>query len=284
VFPTACKSVPFSLGELKADGDKWVVRGLASTFGNRDHVGDVIMRGAFDATLASSRKRRFLWQHYTDEPIGVEQKLEVTDEGLLGTWKISKTARGIDAYELLKDGAVDSLSIGYHAVDFEYDDAGIRLLKEIDLLEVSLVSIPANDRAVITQVKADMPFGQLLKQVEAALLFGVGEAKALATRRAADERELSERHTEAIQDLLAKAEAAATDLAALLHKPEAEADGASEAKADDGALTEATPESAATDVSVSAPSAPDLRLERLARARKKHAKWLLEHGLLEWAS
>lgn len=148
------KSVPFDITELKADGEQWLVTGFASTFGNLDHTGDVVMRGAFDETLASGRARKFLWQHDIREPIGVEQSLKVAEKGLLGTWKISQTTRGRDAYQLLKDGAVDSLSIGYVPTDAEYDDAGVRLLKSVDLLEVSLVSIPANDLAVVTQVKA----------------------------------------------------------------------------------------------------------------------------------
>ncbi len=148
------KSIPFELLELKESVDRFEFSGYASTFGNLDHTGDVVMRGAFDETLASGRSRKFLWQHDIREPIGVEQSLKVDDKGLLGTWKISQTTRGRDAYQLLKDGAVDSLSIGYVPTEAEYDDAGVRLLKAVDLLEVSLVSIPANDLAMVTQVKA----------------------------------------------------------------------------------------------------------------------------------
>lgn len=155
------KQIPFELTELKADDGQMSFSGYASTFGNLDHTGDVVMRGAFDATLASPTKRRLLWQHDMAEPIGVEQMLRTDDKGLFGTWKLSRTTRGLDAHELLKDGAVDSLSIGYIPRDFEFDDSGVRLLKSVDLLEVSLVSIPANDQALVSQVKALMEAGLL---------------------------------------------------------------------------------------------------------------------------
>jgi HK97 family phage prohead protease len=253
------KTVPFQITDLKAEGDEWLVSGLAAAFGNLDHTNDVIMRGAFDATLSSNRKRRFLWQHDIYEPIGVEQSLKVEDRGLLGTWKISQTARGRDAYELLKDGAVDSFSIGYRAEDFEYDDSGVRLLKQIELFEVSLVSVPANDLAIVTAVKADVPFDALMQRVSEALSTGVAEAKALHTRRAQDGRELSERHLDALKALLAQVEAVPGDLSALLPKsPEPEAKAEQEDRE----------KSAGGDI-----------LLRLRSARHRH--WLREHGLLE---
>lgn len=254
------KTIPFQVSELKADDGLMQFSGYASTYGNLDHTGDVILRGAFDATVASGQKRRLLWMHDMAEPIGVEQTLKSDDRGLFGVWKLSKTTRGLDAYELLKDGAVDSLSIGYRAEDFEYDDAGTRLLKQIDLLEVSIVSIPANDQAVITQVKADQPFDQLLKQLADQLKLGVREAKALHTRRRDDERELSERHIAAISEYLALAEACAVDLKSLLPQPAP----SPEAEAKDAEPPTETPVSAE-----SAPSAMSLRLEH---ARKRLAR------------
>lgn len=203
------KSLPFALDGLKASGDKWEFSGYASTFGGSpDSYGDVVLRGAFDKTLKLRPKRKLLWQHNVDEPIGVEVGLEPDEKGLKGTWKLSKTARGSDAYELLKDGAVDSLSIGYVVEDAEWDETGVRLLKQIDLLEVSVVSIPANERALITRVKADVPFDVLLQRSTAHLTLAVDEAKALHTRRAAEGRKLSDAHLEALDALIAQAEAA----------------------------------------------------------------------------
>ena len=184
------KTVPFELRELKATGDTWQFSGYASTFGGQpDSYGDVVVKGAFDQTLKDRAKRPLLWQHDMREPIGVEQSLTPDSKGLLGTWRISKTARGQDAYELLKDGAIDSLSIGYFTEDSEFADDGTRLLKAVDLLEVSLVSIPANDRALVTSVKAALASGPLdvfLRQEAERARLVAEEVKALYLRRSDD--------------------------------------------------------------------------------------------------
>ena len=58
-----------------------------------------------------------------------------------------------EAIELIKQGAVDGLSIGFCATDFEYNNQGIRIIKKIDLMEVSIVTFPANRSAGITNFK-----------------------------------------------------------------------------------------------------------------------------------
>lgn len=146
--------VGFELKELKAVEGGWQFSGHAAVFGNVDAQGDVILRTAFDKTLTTDRHRPLLWQHDMREPIGVEQSLAVDEKGLFGTWKLIDTARGTDAYKLLKAGAVKSMSIGYIPVEAEYDDQGFRILKEIDLFENSVVSMPANSLATVTSVKA----------------------------------------------------------------------------------------------------------------------------------
>jgi HK97 family phage prohead protease len=148
------KSVGFQLEELKARGDEgWSFSGYASTFGNVDQGGDVVLRGAFSNSL-KARVPRLLWQHDMTEPVGRVVSLREDDRGLHGEYKLSRTSRGSDAYMLLKDGAIDSMSIGYVPEDQEFDDNGVRLLKSVSLLEISLVSIPMNEEARITAVKA----------------------------------------------------------------------------------------------------------------------------------
>jgi HK97 family phage prohead protease len=153
---TEYRTVPFELVELKASDGGHEFTGYASTFGNVDQGGDVVMRGAFEATLGKRARRPLLWQHDLREPIGVEKSLKPDDRGLLGTWKLVDTARGADAYKLLKAGAIDSMSIGYTAEDVAFDDANVRLLKSIDLLECSVVSLPMNEQATVTSVKATL--------------------------------------------------------------------------------------------------------------------------------
>ena len=149
------KTVTFQLEELKSRGDDgWSFTGYASTFGNIDEGGDVVLHGAFTNSLAS-RTPRLLWQHDMSEPIGKVVELREDDRGLHGEFKLSRTVRGHDAYQLLKDGAIDSMSIGYIPEEQEFDDQhNVRKLKSVDLLEISLVSIPMNEEARVTAVKA----------------------------------------------------------------------------------------------------------------------------------
>ncbi len=149
-----CYGQRFKLTEFKSSDAGAEVAGYVSTYGNTDHGGDVVMRGAFDSALASGMPVRFLWAHDTHEVIGLPLELKSDDTGLFGRFKISQTARGRDVHTLLKDGAVDSFSIGYIPTEVEFD-GDTRLLKSLDLLECSLVSMPMNPRATVTAVKSD---------------------------------------------------------------------------------------------------------------------------------
>jgi uncharacterized protein len=159
--------IPFPVREIKAAGDgSFEVSGYASTFGNLDLGGDVIMRGAFDETLASERKVKFLYAHDPTQVLGVPLSLKVDDVGLFGRFKISRTRLGEEVHTLLKDGALDSFSIGFFPGEVDFDpDTGARLIKSLELLEVSQVAIPMNPDAVVTSVKdllamAYLPDGQ----------------------------------------------------------------------------------------------------------------------------
>ena len=95
--------------------------------------------------------------HKTDEPIGVFEKMEEDEKGLLVEGKLALgTQRGKEVYELMKMGAIDGLSIGYKvdAKGYHYDDDGKkRKLKNIDLMEISAVTFPMNPKARIRKVK-----------------------------------------------------------------------------------------------------------------------------------
>jgi len=151
------KAVGFELEDLKARGDDgWTFSGYASTFGNLDLGGDIMVKGAFTKSL-EHRRPRLLWQHDQHEPLGKVLSIREDDRGLYGEFKISRTARGHDAYQLLKDGALDSMSIGYVPDDQDFDDSGARKLKSVELFEISLVTVPMNEEALVTAVKAANP-------------------------------------------------------------------------------------------------------------------------------
>jgi HK97 family phage prohead protease len=146
------KSLPFELKELvDVSGGGWEIAGYASTFGGEpDEYGDVIAPGAFTDSLAV-RSPKHLFEH--GEPIGKTVEIREDAHGLYGRWSIVDTTVGTDAYKLAKAGVLDSLSIGYRPSEWEYLEDNTRLLKKIDLYEVSSVAIPANKNARITDVK-----------------------------------------------------------------------------------------------------------------------------------
>jgi len=177
------------LAEIKADSDDGTFTGMASTFGNKDLVNDIIEPGAF----AKSIKRRgvgrikLLAFHNPDEPIGRFTEIEENSKGLAVTGELAlKVQKAQEVHELMKIGALDSLSIGFRADPSkqQFDDArNVRILKEIDLLEVSVVTFPANERARIRTVKEMLGDNELpsVRQFEECLRdVGFGERLAKA--------------------------------------------------------------------------------------------------------
>jgi HK97 family phage prohead protease len=143
---------PLPIVETKARDDAWEVTGYVATYNDLDLGNDVILPGAFDRWLASGGKTRFLYSHRPDKVLGVFTELKSDKRGLLARGRISKTPLGEEVYTLVKDGAVDSFSIGYVTMDSDTDD-GIRRLKDLDLPESSLVAIPMNPQATVTAWK-----------------------------------------------------------------------------------------------------------------------------------
>lgn len=150
--------VPF---DIKAMPDETgVFEGYGSVFGNVDAGRDMVMRGAFAESIAKAlntkRMPKLLWQHDMREPIGVWLEMREDDHGLYVKGKFTKGVKRADeAYALMKDGAIDGLSIGYRTLDDDIDrDLGVRKLKKLDLMEVSVVTLPMNEAATVTGVKA----------------------------------------------------------------------------------------------------------------------------------
>jgi HK97 family phage prohead protease len=145
--------------QVKDVSDTGTFEGYGSIFGNVDSYGEKVMPGAFSDSLAkhhkSGTKPLMLWQHNPSQPIGVWEDLAEDGKGLKGTGRfVMETAKGREVHALLKAGAVRGLSIGYREIKTEPDGA-VRLLKELDLLEISIVSFPANTRANVTAVKSE---------------------------------------------------------------------------------------------------------------------------------
>lgn len=197
--------------EIRAMSDDGTFEGYASVFGVEDSYSDIVMHGAFRASLerhtAAKTMPALLWQHRSDMPIGAWKEMREDDYGLWGKARLSDTAMGRDARELLKDGAITGLSIGFSPVAWEHDKASkVTKLTEIDLWETSLVTFPANKLARVSDVKQILADGEMPspKSLEHALrdelgmsrrqaaAFMAGGYKTLTSLRDADEDGLSD--------------------------------------------------------------------------------------------
>jgi HK97 family phage prohead protease len=122
------------------------ISGYASLFGATDQGGDVVQAGAYGGSLAklaaSGRTVKMLWQHDPARPIGVWDEVREDARGLFVKGRLLLEVQAArEAHVLLKAGAIDGLSIGYRTIRAE-KAAGSRLLHEIELWEVSLVTFP----------------------------------------------------------------------------------------------------------------------------------------------
>ena len=137
------------------------VAGYASLFGLRDRGGDMVLPGAYGASLkrlaARGDKVRMLWQHDPSQPIGVWDEVYEDARGLYVTGRLlPDVARARDAAVLLAAGALDGLSIGYRTLRAEKLPQGGRNLVEVEVWEVSLVTFPMQLEARLDQ-KSDLP-------------------------------------------------------------------------------------------------------------------------------
>ena len=118
---------------------------MPACFDQADHSGDIVRRGAFAASL---RRRaasgvRMLFQHDAGEPVGVWDAIEEDSRGLYVRGRILGDApRGRAALALVRNGAVDGLSIGFRTIRAQPRPGGGRELLELDLWEVSVVTFP----------------------------------------------------------------------------------------------------------------------------------------------
>jgi HK97 family phage prohead protease len=133
------------------------VEGYASLFGEIDQARDMVMPGAFDASLRRRGVRRvpMLFQHDPSEPIGVWLDLHEDSRGLYARGRlIPEVVRARELLALLEAGTADGLSIGFRTVKGRIDPrTRIRRLEAIDLWEISIVTFPLLPGARVRAVK-----------------------------------------------------------------------------------------------------------------------------------
>lgn len=139
------------------------IEGYASRFGACDQGGDVVAKGAYGASLkrlgAEGRMVKMLWQHDPAQPIGIWDEVREDGQGLYVKGRLLDCVeKGREAAALIAAGALDGLSIGYRTLKATKNDKGQRLLTELELWEVSLVTFPMLPSARVAS-KAEAPEG-----------------------------------------------------------------------------------------------------------------------------
>lgn len=171
---TTYVEVPFEI-KLLDDKDDGYFRfeGLASTFDNIDLVDDIIERGCFTDSLKEFTPI-ILWQHETDEPIGMPDIVQENNDGLYTLVRLPKDDTLVSGRVIpqMRVGSIKTMSIGFRVVEYFIDQEGIRHLVKVILKEISLVTFPANPLAVVTGFK-----GEELEIVD------VEKAKLVTTKR-----------------------------------------------------------------------------------------------------
>jgi uncharacterized protein len=126
--------------------------GYAAVFDRPDRGGDVVRAGAFARSLRKGAAVPLLWQHQPGRPIGRIEYLREDKRGLRVIARLSRSAVGREAAALLKEGAVGGLSFGYR-VRAARGEAP-RELTDLDLVEVSLVTLPMQPKARVHAVES----------------------------------------------------------------------------------------------------------------------------------
>ena len=151
-----------SYGEVKA-GDAGTISGYFSTYDRiPDSYGDVIAEGAFTETLKARKESGhpfpLCWNHDLDQIIGTVDNIEDTEKGPLMTASFFDTPLAQEKRALVLSGCVYQFSFAYEvkkAAQVELEDGTqANELRELELFEVSIVPIPANPRAEVTEIKS----------------------------------------------------------------------------------------------------------------------------------
>ena len=169
----------FEIKSIHADG---TFEGYASVFNTIDNHNDRVHPGAFKTSIKSRDKPvQLLWQHQWQSPIGTIISLFEDNYGLYVKGKLLlDVGQAKEAYTLMKAGVVRGLSIGYSVKRSRRNpDSGVRELLDLNLWEISLVTMPANEAAQVTVVKSafvnDMSMlARIIDRAGAALLYAMG--------------------------------------------------------------------------------------------------------------
>lgn len=151
--------------DVKSIGDDGEIEGLAVGYGNMDHGGDVVAPGAITASVAGRKSLPMLLFHDHKRPVGVWTEFKEVGEGLLVKGRFDDTQDGREARARAQSGSLGGLSMGFKALKHRFEGKARHLL-EVALHEISLVTIPMNDRTRVLSVKDILDAGGTLTERE----------------------------------------------------------------------------------------------------------------------
>lgn len=208
INPNVIRSKAFDAA-FKAGTEDGTFSGYGSVFGVEDSYGEAVAKGAFGDTLAALKKNGrtlpILWQHQGATPIGNWTSLAEDDTGLAGDGQLwlAEAPQAQLAYRGMKTKSITGLSIGYYVKAYEVtevDDDYLITLTAVDLVEISVVTSPANDEARVEVVKSKLARGEMpaMAEVEKYLRdagFSKSQATTIVSRGMKDVRSESEGKT-----------------------------------------------------------------------------------------
>jgi HK97 family phage prohead protease len=147
------KRLRFALKIKAVDESSGTFVGMGAVYSNTDLGGDRLMPGSMTRTLSAGKMYPLLWQHDPSNPIGTA-KVTDTPQGLQveGTLLLQDPT-ALKAYTFMKAGVIKGMSIGYETIQSSME-GDVRLLKEVRLWEISVVTFPMNESATIQSVKS----------------------------------------------------------------------------------------------------------------------------------
>jgi HK97 family phage prohead protease len=203
----------FFLREYKAtDEGNGTISGYFSVFGNVDRSNEIVVKGAFQNTIPQFLKSGFIASNHEFSSIPIAMPLQAFEDeiGLFVTAEFHSTPKAQEMRRTVQERVAKGLevktSIGYQVNDAEYNTEGVRLLKDLELFECSIVNTPANPRAALTSVKSLLANDMTLEEQHEMTLAVIDhyarrmkEYKALKTK---DGRAISKRTRERLLSVL----------------------------------------------------------------------------------
>lgn len=169
--------------EIRSDGDGRTVHGIVVPYGQTARVNDGrgpyqerFQQGAFRKTLTERKAPVYLLsQHKHDAPLGRATDMREEAGGLYGSFRVSKTRAGDEHLELVRDGVLGSFSVGFTPIS-EKRDGGVTVRTEVALREVSLVTFPSYDGALVAGIRAQLDASEQALAVQLLTALSASEA------------------------------------------------------------------------------------------------------------